>query len=95
MLCLLLLFYLCYAGYKSVCQEALSKCQETNSTSLVVATCPDPRFSECWQSSDQLFQCFGRRRPSFGNEDIAAYCNQPLGSSAETGAARVQLVSCW
>lgn len=76
--------------YKNVCQKALSNCKDTNSTSLVVATCPDPRFSECWQSSDQLFQCFGRRRPSFGNEDIAAYCNQPMGSSA--GTARVQLV---
>jgi hypothetical protein len=87
----LLLYSHVFAGYKNVCQDALSKCKDTNSTSLVVATCPDPRFSECWQSSDQIFQCFGRRRPSFGNEDIAAYCNSPEGSGA--GAPRLQLVS--
>lgn len=78
--------------YKTTCQNALAQCKDTNSSSLVTAACPDNRFTECWQSSDQVFQCFGRRRPQFGDNDIAAYCNQPVGSNS-AGRARLQLVS--
>lgn len=65
------------ACYRNTCQGALSRCPETNATTVVATSCPDPRFTECWQSPDGAFQCFGRRRPRFGNEDIEAYCSAP------------------
>lgn len=62
--------------YKTVCQDALAQCEATNSTTLDLIPCPERRFTECYQSPDTLFQCLGRRRPSFGNEDVQGFCNQ-------------------
>jgi len=37
------------------------------------AGCPDPGFTDCWQSEDTLFQCFGRRRPRFRNQMLVSF----------------------
>lgn len=69
--------------YKAACAKSMSRCAGMSSeTELVVATCPDSRFSECWQSPDTRFQCFGKRRPKYGTQDIVAYCNEPTGGGS-------------
>lgn len=77
--------------YKGSCQKALAQCQTANSTTLNLIPCPDNRFSECYQTNNTNFQCFGTRRPSFGNEDVQGFCNQPGSNSA--GRLKLQLVS--
>eukprot|EP00879_Flechtneria_rotunda_P003715 GHRR01003953.1.p1 GENE.GHRR01003953.1~~GHRR01003953.1.p1 ORF type:complete len:197 (+),score=55.56 GHRR01003953.1:155-745(+) len=77
--------------YRDTCQQGLASCSATNSTSLVQGPCPDPQYSECWQSSDELYQCFGRRRPSFSGEDVVAVCNSPDGVNA-SNSLKVPLV---
>ncbi|KAF8066399.1 hypothetical protein HT031_002723 [Scenedesmus sp. PABB004] len=71
--------------YKAACANALAQCDATRATALVTARCPDSRFSECWATSDRGFECFGRRRPAYGGEDIAAYCNAPQPGSQQLG----------
>lgn len=78
--------------YKNSCQNALAQCQATNSTTLNLIPCPDNRFSECYQTNDTVFQCLGTRRPSYGNNDVQGFCNEP-GSNSSTGGPKVQLVS--
>eukprot|EP00775_Hariotina_reticulata_P002759 gene2759-3053_t len=75
--------------YKSTCEQGMRQCTATNSTRLITAGCPDSRFTECWQSEDTLFQCFGRRRPSFRNEDVVSVCHTPelVGASPQGSAA--------
>lgn len=61
-------------------------------SSLVLSACPDARYSECYRTVNfnntaaASFECFGVRRPRFGNEDLAAVCHQP-GSSGNAAAA--------
>lgn len=68
--------------YKTPCQNALAQCEATNSTTLNLIPCPDSRFTECYQTPDTEFQCFGTRRPSFGDNDVQGFCHSPGGNSA-------------
>jgi hypothetical protein len=62
-------------------------------SSLVLSACPDARYSECYRTTNfnntaaASFECFGVRRPRYGQEDLAAVCHQPVGSSSSAAAA--------
>jgi hypothetical protein len=75
--------------YKNACQQALTQCQAANNTTLNLIPCPDNRFTECYSTNDTSFECFGTRRPSFGNDDVQGFCNRPGSSSA--GGLKLQL----
>lgn len=77
--------------YRQPCQEALAQCDATTNTTLNLIPCPDNRFSECYQTPDTIFQCLGKRRPSFGNDDVQGFCNYQGENSA--GSYKLQLVS--
>eukprot|EP00878_Enallax_costatus_P001158 GHUV01001299.1.p1 GENE.GHUV01001299.1~~GHUV01001299.1.p1 ORF type:complete len:207 (+),score=15.83 GHUV01001299.1:277-897(+) len=72
--------------YKTPCQNALAQCEATSNRTLNLIPCPDSRFSECYQTDDTQFQCFGNRRPSFGDNDVQGFCHsQGGGMNSATG----------
>lgn len=88
--------------YKATCQEALNnKCPEAaaGNATLVLSACPDARYSECYRTQGfndtaaASFECFGVRRPRYGQEDVSAVCHQPGSSSSSAGSHAVNKVS--
>lgn len=67
-------------------------------SSLVLSACPDSRYSECYRTVNfnntaaASFECFGVRRPRYGQEDLAAVCHQPDSTSSAAAATAVNKV---
>lgn len=70
--------------YEGVCNQALTtQCRGANST-LERVTCPSTPYTECYESFDKQFTCYGVARPSSAS-DIRAECF--AGNSTDTNTA--------
>lgn len=92
--------------YKNLCTKAMLDCPNAQGQTLRLVNCPESKFTECWESSNRAFECYGHARPT-ASANMVGFCKVPgsgpdsmspsqqpgsQGSSGKLGPGGVELV---